>query len=114
MGVVLHLLMLLCFFTCLCITQQSGRLICVAKPVEGPDVPLQNTKPKSSPDNYSKAPRVEMHMYTYTSIYSRTGFISIFVVFLSLSSFLPLPARPPAPPCLHTINEQLPLRFKKH
>lgn len=85
MGFVLHLLVFLCFFTCLCITKRSARLICVSKSVEGPDVPLQNTKTKPSPDNYSKAPGVEMRMYTYANIHSQTGFISIFVVFLSPS-----------------------------
>lgn len=85
MGFVPHLLAFLCFFTCLCITKQPARLSCVSKSAEGPDVPLQNTKTKSSPDNYSKAPGVEMRMYTYTNVYSRTSFISIFVVFLPLS-----------------------------
>lgn len=86
MGFVLHLLVLFfCFFTCLCITKRSARLVCVSKSAEGPDVPLQNTKTKSSPDNYSKAPGVAMRMYTYTTVYSQTGSISLFVVFLSLS-----------------------------
>lgn len=85
MGFVLHLLVFLCFVTCLCITKQSARLICASKSVEGPDVPLQNTKTKSSPDDYSKAPGVEVHAYTYSNTYSQTGFVSIFVVCLCLS-----------------------------
>ena len=85
MRFVLHLLVFFCFSKCLCITKRSARLICVSKSVEGPDVPLQNTKTKASPDNYSKAPGLEVPMYTYTNRYAQTGFISIFVVFLSLS-----------------------------
>lgn len=69
----------------LCLSSSVLRLICSSKSVEGPDVPLQNTKTKSSPDDYSKAPGVEVHAYTYTNMYSQTGCISIFVVFLCLS-----------------------------
>lgn len=104
MGLVLHLLVFLCFFTCLRITKQSAWIIPVSKSAEGPDVPLQTTKPKSSPDNCSRAPAVDMYTHTPTDIHKRI-FISIFAVFLP---FLPLPVRPPASPHTHTISQPLP------